>query len=141
MLRRFTFVGLAGVLTGVVGCEALVGLISPNSVTVRLVNTTLFPVEAKIRFSDQEDVGLILPTEWEEVEETIAPGASWSFTERCEDLQAITIADADLRLIGGIGPEDDTRVYLDGEDFDCGDVIVFTFTYENLDFDIDVDFQ
>ena len=141
MWIRGTFVGLAGILIGTAGCDSLLGLISLNTVTVMLVNTTGFSVDATIQISDREDIGLILPNEWDELEETIPPGATRSFTRNCEDLQAIFIEDADLRLIGGLGPEADTRVYLDGEDFSCGDVIVFTFTYEDLDFDVDVNYQ
>ena len=66
-----------------------------------------------------------------------------SFTQSCDDLQAIMIEDADLQIIGGIGPEANTDVLRDGDDFGCGDTIVFTFDHSDLifDFEIEVDVE
>ena len=58
MWIRGTFVGLAGILIGTAGCDSLLGLISLNTVTVMLVNTTGFNVDATIQISDREDIVL-----------------------------------------------------------------------------------
>jgi hypothetical protein len=51
------------------------------------------------------------------------------------------IDDADLQIVGGIGPETDTRVYRDGDDFNCGDSITFTFDHPTLPTSLNVNFS
>jgi len=55
------------------------------------------------------------------------------FSKDCDNLQAIIISDADLEVVG----EEDTGTLRDGDDFGCGDTIIFTF--DLIDFDITVE--
>jgi hypothetical protein len=132
--------GLAGGLIAMIGCDALTGIFLPTTVTVTLRNTTGFNVDVQLFYDDEQDLPEFLLTEiGEEIEETVLPGVPFSFTRNCDELQAIVIDDADLRLPGGFGPEANTDVLRDGDEFRCGDQIVFTFSYDEslLDFDID----
>lgn len=113
----------------VAGC-GLLDLIGPldRTTTVRLVNDTPFPVDVQLFYHDvQEAPRLLITTDGTELNEQVAAGDTFSLTRNCDDLQAVLIDDADLRIIGGIGPEDDTDVLRDGDDFGCGDIITFTF--------------
>lgn len=124
------------------GCDALSGLIGvlqPNLVTVQLVNNGDFAVEGELFYDDEDD------TIEEVLEETgtrrqfaIPAGGQSVFSVRCEDLRAIILADADLQIIGEVGPEAGSDVLRDGDDFDCGDRIIFTFDHSDalLDFDV-----
>ncbi|MCH7884473.1 MAG: hypothetical protein IIC01_04415, partial [Planctomycetes bacterium] len=46
--------------------------------------------------------------------------------------------DADLLILGDIGPEANSDVLRDGDDFSCGDTIVFTFDHSGILVDFDV---
>lgn len=132
-------------LVGVIlagGCDALSGLIrivQPSIVTVELVNDSDFAVEGELFYDDEDD------TIREVLEETgtrrqfvIAAGGVSRFTARCDDLRAIVVANADLQIIGGVGPEASSDVLRNGDDFDCGDTIIFRFDHSDaiLDFDV-----
>jgi hypothetical protein len=67
--------------------------------------------------------------------------ASTTFSENCEDLQAIFIKDASLRIIGGIGPGDSTSVFREPGDFGCGDTLLFIFTQNVIATDLDIEFS
>lgn len=122
---------------GLSGCSALLSLFQSNSITVLLENTTTSGVDVKLYFDDQQDIPEFLLTEIGTKREfTILPGGSRIFVENCDDLQAIVIDDADLLLFGGAGPEANSDVLRDGDDFRCGDQIVFTFFGGLLDFDV-----
>lgn len=140
MKKLMMAVGLAGGLIAMIGCDALTGIFLPTTVIVTLLNTTGFNVDVQLFYDNEQDLPKFLLTEiGEEIEATVLPGVPFSFTRSCDDLQAIVINDADLRLLGGLGPEANTDVLRDGDDFSCGDQIVFTFSYDEslLDFDID----
>jgi hypothetical protein len=77
----------------------------------------------------------------EEVNASVSSGATYTFSRNCEDLQAIFINDADLRLVGTIGPEASTRVYREPGDFGCGDILTFTFTQNTLGTSLDISFS
>jgi len=62
----------------------------------------------------------------------VAAGGVYPLSRNCDDLQAVVIEDADLRIIGGIGPETDSDVLRDGDEFGCGDTVTFTFTSSDL---------
>jgi hypothetical protein len=72
-----------------------------------------------------------------------AQGKTETFTRDCDQLQAIVIDDTDLMVIGQLGPETDTDVLRDGDDFGCGDTLVFTFDHGPLfvDFAISTSIQ
>jgi hypothetical protein len=121
------------------GCEALAGILLPNRVVVSLVNTSDFEVQGELFISDQGQIPRLLLTEIGERQEfTLPSGGSSTFTWSCDELQAIVIDDADLMILGGVGPEANSDVLRDHDDFSCGDRITFTFSHsaEILDFDI-----
>jgi hypothetical protein len=113
----------------VVGCGAIPGILFPEVTTVRLINNANFPVEFELFYGDDENTLEVFLVEFgERVPGTLQPGDSTSISDDCDNLRAVIINDADLRVIGGIGPEADTDVLREGEDFDCRDTITFTFT-------------
>ena len=132
----------AAFVAGIAGCDSLLAIVGSNTVTVRLVNTTAYPVDVEVFISDDDDVRAALITELgEKIQRTVPAGMTSSFSRTCEELQAIIIDDANLQLILGWGPDAHSSLLLDGEHFHCGDTITFTFTYSELtmDFDIDMD--
>lgn len=120
------------------GCGALNALF-PTRVTIVLTNLGAFSVDALLRISDQQDVPQVLLEELgEEVEFSIPPGSSQTFSRECEELQAVMIEDADLRVLGGIGPETSTDMLRDGDDFRCGSTINYTFSHSPIITDFSV---
>jgi hypothetical protein len=119
----------------------LVDLISPNTVTVRLVNDGDFAVETEARISDEqlilEDV---LEETGEQITNTVGAGQVVTFTRPCDELQAIMVS-GDLQLVGEIGPSQKTDVKRDSEDFNCGDTIVFTFDHPDVPASMSIDFE
>lgn len=121
------------------GCDAVTDLVGPSTVRVRLVNNGQFDVEGTLFYGDQQDLPKIVLTEFgEELDFTVPSGGSDTFVRACDDLQAIVIEDADLLIIGDIGPETSSGVLRDGDDFSCGDTIVFTFDHSGILLDFDV---
>ncbi len=119
------------------GCDALLDIILPNMVTVSLVNEAEFTVDGTLFYDDQQEIPRLLLTEvGQEMRFTISPGETLIFSRSCDDLQAIVIDDADLLLIGGLGPEANSDVLRDGDDFGCGDTVIFTFSGGLASFDI-----
>jgi len=116
----------------VAGCDALVFLL-PSTVTVRLVNNGDFSVDGELYYDDDQDtIDTLLREVGTRVDFDVAAGETYTFARRCEDLQAIFIDDADLRVIVGISPDDDTEVLRDGTGFSCGDTITYTFDHSEL---------
>lgn len=137
--------GMAGLLI-LGGCGAisnLVGSLSPKTVTVELVNaSTAFDVDVQLFYGDQQDTLEALLTEFgTEVNRTLPPGTTSTFTRDCDALQAIIIKDADLRVLVGLGPQTNTDMLRDGTDFNCGDTLTFTFDHSAAIFDFDVAFD
>lgn len=124
------------------GCDALLEIVQPRRTTVRLVNNGTFPVRVELFISDIQEIPEALLTADNDDRETFTVGASEveSFSMDCDDLQAIIVDDADLLLIGQVGPETRTDVVRDGDDFGCGDRINFVFDHSELivDFEVDV---
>lgn len=130
---------LAGLALPLTGCDTLVGIITPTTVTVSLVNTSDYDVDAKIFISDEQDVPEFLLTELgDELNFTIPAGETVTFARSCDELQAIVIDDADLLVLVGLGPDAGSDVLRDGDDFRCGSVIIFTFSHSEaiIDFGI-----
>lgn len=132
---RFSLVTLAAaaMLLPTAGCGSfgsIFDVLQPSVVTVRLVNTnSSFGVNVELYYGgDQNALEAILTSLGTRREFTIAPNDTAVFTADCDDLQAIIIANATLRIIGNTGPDTDTGVYRDGTDFNCRDTLVFTFT-------------
>jgi len=129
---------MCGLASLICGCDALVFLL-PRTVTVRLVNNGSFPVDGELYYDDNQDtVDTLLREIGTLVEFDVDPGETYTFTRSCDDLQAIYIDDADLRVIVGVSPDDDTRVLRDGTDFSCGDTITYTFDHSELLLDFNI---
>jgi hypothetical protein len=127
------------VLALVAGCDQLVGQLGPSSTVVRLVNDGTFTVDVTLYISDdQETVEALLVETGTKLEYTVPAGDTATFSRDCEDLQAIVIENAELVVIGELGPEANSEVLRDGSDFDCGDTIVFEFTHSDVLVDFDV---
>lgn len=123
------------------GCDAIGNIIGATSVTVELVNNGDYSVDAVMFYYDDEDVIEALLTEiGDEVNRSVASGETTSFTRDCDDFQAFMLDNAELRVLGDIGPEASTDILRDGDDFSCGDTIVLTFEHTDvlLDFDVRV---
>jgi len=135
--------GLCGMFA-VGGCNGLgeiaLNVLDTRKTTVVLTNTSdQFDVEADILYDDQQEtISALLREFGQKLVLTIPAGESVTFTRDCNDLQAIMIDDADLLILGGAGPDDDTGVLRDGDDFGCGDTIVFTFTHSDLILDFQI---
>ncbi len=139
---------IAGLLLPGAGCDgvALDLSVTPSGggiVTVTLVNdSTLYDVDVTLFFHDDDDVfDLVLPTVGTEAAFTLLPGDEVSFTEECDDLQAIVIDNAELRPFFGDEASTESDILREGEHFECGDEIVFTFTHTKLvsDFRVNID--
>lgn len=143
--KQFCMIGTLLVL--VAGCDALtplLGTLQPNLVTVELVNNSDFAVEGTLFYDDDQDtLEEILVETGTERAFTLAAGGRSSFSVNCDDLQAIIIDNAGLQIVGDVGPEANTDILRDGDDFGCGDTIVFTFDHSDvlLDFDVAVTTQ
>ncbi len=146
MSDRSKWFVVAALFVSLAGCDGagfLLDLVLPTNVTIRLVNDTgEFDVEATLRYADDDDIFSFILTEFG-VEETfvIPPGEAVLIRKDCDELQAIMIEDADLLVFGLSVVDTETDVLRDGQDFECGDEIVFTFTRsaESGDFDVFVD--
>jgi hypothetical protein len=125
------------ILPSVVGCPGL--NLEPDTMNVVLTNNSDFPVEVDIRISSEQDVPQsVLDSAGELIEFTVPAGQVRSFSRDCEDLQAIRITEADLMVIGQVGPSTSSSTLRDGTQFNCGDTIQFTFDHTGvlLDFAI-----
>ncbi len=136
---------VVGTLSALVaGCDALtplLGALQPNLVTVELVNNGDFAVQGTLFYDDDQDtIEEVLVETGTERTFTLTAGGRTSFSLSCDDLQAIILDDASLQIVGDVGPEANTDVLRDGDDFGCGDTIVFTFDHSDalLDFDVSV---
>ena len=91
---------------GLAGCDSLVGLLRPRETTIVLANASDFDVEIVLFYDEDQNILELLLTEiGEEMRLTIGAGEQITFSRDCDDLQAIIIDDADLLLIGQLGPE------------------------------------
>ncbi len=126
-------------LTVLPGCGYLETLLQLNTTAVQLVNDSDFNVQVVLYYDDDQNLPRAVLTEvGTQLEFTLIPGESRTFTRSCDDLQAIVIDDADLMVVGQIGPETDSDVLRDGTDFGCGDTIRFTFAHSDILTDFDV---
>ncbi len=131
-------------LVGTVGCGAVIDLAQPDTTAVELVNDGEFDVDVTLYISDnQETIEELLTETGTKLEYWVPAGDTVRFSRDCDVLQAIVIENAELMLVGEIGPETGSEVLRDGSDFFCGDTIVFTFTHSGaiVDFDVSTSFQ
>jgi hypothetical protein len=136
-MKRAAFIGACGLLAPLLGCPGFL-----DQTSVRLVNNASFPVDVTVFIDDDQNILRALLTGiGTELNFTVQPGDTVAFTRSCDDLQAIVIDDAELRVLGGIiRPNEDTEVFRDGDDFGCGDVLTFTFTRNLLGTDLQIAF-
>ena len=121
------------------GCNLDLDILLPSEVTVTLVNSSSdFPVESTIIYDKNDLPQVILVELGTTREDVIGPGSTVSFMLDCDDVEVILLEDADLRVIGSVGPSVDGDVLRMDDDFDCGDEIVLTFTHSILIVDFDV---
>lgn len=140
-MRRTMLLGIAllGLAPTVGGCDVLTALLQATSVTVSLVNNGDFRVDVTLIYdNDQDTLDFLLEETGTTLDFTVEAGETVSFTRSCDDLQAILIEDADLRVLSGVGPETNSDLLRDGDEFGCGDTIVFTFDHSDLILDFDV---
>lgn len=114
-------------------------LLTPTSTTIELVNDTDFPVEIEMYLGESQETGeALLRSFGEEINQTIAAGETVTLTRDCDQLQAFFIDNAEVSIIGEIGPTEDTRIYRDGSDFGCGDTIRVRFSSPTLPVSLDI---
>ncbi len=136
MHRRLNTGILAG-LVGLAGSCGDFGIILPGQVTITLDNRGDYDVDATIYYDNDEDIPLFLLTRsGTRVEFTVDEDDTVTFFRDCDRVGAIVVSDARLRVLSGIGPRASSDVLRQGDDFECGDRIIFTFDHSNalLDF-------
>ncbi len=141
MNYRIGYVITIGVLSLIAGCDGLVGILLPSTVTITLVNESAnFNVDGTIVYDD-DDLFLRadLTALGTDLQFNLGPGASFSFPPLdCDEVEALILDDADLRVLGSVGPDTESDLLRVGDDFECGDEIVFTFTHSDIILDFDV---
>ncbi len=121
-------------LAGLTGCP-------DTQTSVVLDNRTPFPVDVELFYDDEQNIPEdLIDDTGARLTFTLAPGEVSSFSRPCEDLQAVIIADADMRILPTVSPEANTRLYHEPDDFGCGDTLTFTFTADALGTDLDISF-
>ena len=145
--KPVAFVGFALIAIAVAGCGVLgnIGdILGANRVTVRLINASdQFDVNVEVRYGDENlETKDLLKVLGEEVNRTLSPGESSEFTGDCDELESIFVDEAEL-LAPLLNLKEDTDVIVDGDNFSCGDTIVYTFTHSAIivDFDISTSVQ
>jgi hypothetical protein len=116
------------------GCNQLADLLQLNQTGLRLVNNGDFPVTVELYYGGNQLASkLELDTFGTRLDVTVEAGQTYALNLDCDDLQAVYIKNADLNVLGSlVGPESDTDVFRDGDDFGCGDTVRFTFTHPVL---------
>lgn len=129
-----------GMALAIVGCEGVLDILLPSTVTVTLVNHSPdFDVEAILFYDDEDDLPKFLLVETGvQLDIIVGPGEEAGFTRSCDDLRAVVLDDADLLILGGLGPETSSDVLRIDDEYECGDEIIFTFNHSDLMLDFDV---
>jgi len=110
--------------------------------SVVLRNQTNFTVDVELFFDRRQDIPeFVLEEVGSRLTFSLSPGGVESFSRPCEDLQAIFINDADMRVLPGVSPEARTRVYREPDDFRCGDTLGFTFTQNAIATSLNIAFS
>ena len=132
-------IAISGLLPGCDAIPGLIGVFQPDLITVQLANNSDFAVEGELFYGDEDDtIEVILEETGTRRQFVIPAGGQSSFSVGCDDLRAMMIADADLQIIGEVGPDASTDVLREGDDFECGDRITFTFDHSAAIIDFDV---
>ncbi len=138
--KNFGIVAIGGMIAVAAGsgCDGIL-LVRPSTTTIELVNLGAFQVDVDLFYSDTQEIPeALIQALGEEQNFSLAAGTTERFSRDCDDLQAVIVDDADLRVIGSIGVDTESEILRDGDDFGCGDTITFTFRHSaNLtDFDV-----
>ena len=126
---------------GLGGCSDLLDLLPGipglNTIVVRVVNDTAFEVDPRIRFS--EDTGFFagLFGGQDLATGTLLPGDVLTYDFDCDALGLIRSESAG-QFLGDetIGQADVSRTLEFDENFDCGDILTFTFLGEGPTFGV-----
>jgi hypothetical protein len=141
-MKRLACLVLVGAVLPLVGACDLMRLVQGDAVIVTLANNGAYPVDVKLRIADNQYILQVVLEEFgDELEYTVPAGQAVTFFKPCKDLQAILIDKADLNLVGSVGPSVSTDILRDGDDFGCGDGIIYTFNHSPAitDFDVETD--
>ena len=138
-IMRIASLAPIGLIMSLAGCGFGLDIFMPSTVTITFVNEfTDFEIEGTIVFDNREAflkedlVGF-----GEDLSFVIDGGGSVSLAPLdCDDVESLVLDRAELLVIGNIGPSTDSEILRIGEDFECGDEIVFTFTGSILDLDV-----
>lgn len=126
------------ILLSLTGC-GLIFVPGLNDVAVRLVNNGDLDVEVTVAYSgDDADSKDDLVDNGTKLTFTVPAGEVRSFSRSCGQLGSIVIEDADLLVVGAVGPQTDSNVVRMDGDFDCGQTVTFTFDHSALLIDFDV---
>lgn len=121
------------------GCGILSAFFQPSTVRVLLVNDSDFDVRVVLILGENQDAPRELLEEiGDEERYTLKPGESIDFFRDCDEIQAVFVDHAELTIVGQIGPEADSEVLRDGDDYDCGDTVEFRFDHSALIADFQV---
>lgn len=139
MRQRTGMAIMCGCALVMAGCELALDIILPTTVTITMVNTIDgFNIEGTIVYDNREAllkedlVALGVDRVF-----NVAGGSSFSFAPLdCDDVESLVLDRAELQVIGDIGPSTDSEILRMGEEFECGDEIVFTFTGNILDLNV-----
>ncbi|MFQ5463041.1 MAG: hypothetical protein ACE5E5_10505 [Phycisphaerae bacterium] len=124
---------LLALLAGCDGLGSILDIIdaAPTTVGVSFVNTTDFPVDVEFFTSDEDQIlrDLLTNDNIGNLTAFVVPAGETVDLppQSCDELQAMTIDNAELRILGGLGPSEQAPVLRDGENFSCGDRVTFTF--------------
>lgn len=133
---RIVLIALSLVLAG--GCpDANILLTALNTVEVRLINDTSFPVDPNIRYDDDDGWLASLFPAGHLSTGLIGPGDSATFPFDCDELGLIFSDEAEqvIPLVGDYVAEPSKTLERDDE-YDCGDVIRFRFVGNAGDFGV-----
>ena len=133
---------IAGLLLFTLGCDALLDIVLPSTVTVSFVNESPnFSVEVEFIFDDEDDIPeFVLRALDPDLDLLLGPNVTDTRSFDCDDLQAMIIDRAELQA-APFGPDTDTDVLRIDDDYECGDEIIFTFAHTLLLLDFDVSTQ
>jgi hypothetical protein len=109
--------------------------------SIVLRNQTNFTVDVELYYHHRQEIPQFLIDETgTRMTFSIPPNGVESFSRPCEDLQAIYIKDAQMRVLPGISPDANTRIYREPDDFGCANTLTFTFTQNVIATSLNVSF-
>lgn len=139
MKSRAIIIPVAILSSALVGCQALLDFLAPNSFTVTFVNDSdTYDVELTLATAENENTPEdVLQLLGDERNITVGPGQTVVRVFNCDAIGALMIETAELQS-PLIQPDTESGVWRLSEDFVCGDEIVFTFTHSDVLIDFDV---